>query len=445
VAAAAAAAIVLAVLVLGASTYVLLIRELQSSLDRTLVQRAREVARLSAAAPALLQQPGRLDTSASGDAVLVQVVEADGRIHARSTALGGRVLDADPAVREAVRVAIDDARAAFLDSGLGGVGDSLRVYVAPLALVGGDAAGGAVIVGADTGEVENLLGRTRRLAAAAAVAAALLAALAATLLTRRALLPLERLSAGAAEIERTGDASLRLPPPGSRDELGRLSETLNRMLGSLETARQNERRFVADASHELRTPLTALRGNAAYIARHGADAAVLQDIEADAARLARMLDDLLALAREDAAAEPSDSVRLDEVVRDVVRREPRVDLDTPEPVTVRGDGPALERAVTNLVGNALRHGPPDGRVHVRVAAAEGRAQVTVRDEGPGLDDHAARHAFERFWRGPDSGDRPGTGLGLAIVRATAERHGGTASVAGSTFTIDLPLLTELST
>src|SRR5438046_2852820 len=81
----------------------------------------------------------------------------------------------------------------------------------------------------------------------------------------------------------------------ARDELGELSDTLNRMLAALERARETERRFLADASHELRTPLTSLRGNAAYIARHGAEADALADLEADAARLGRLLDDLLAL------------------------------------------------------------------------------------------------------------------------------------------------------
>ena len=276
------------------------------------------------------------------------------------------------------------------------------------------------------------------------MAAAVLSAVAATLLARRALRPLERLSAGAAEIERTGDASLRLPPPGSRDEVGRLSDTLNRMLGSLESARESERRFLADASHELRTPLTALRGNAAYIARHGADEGVLHDIEDDATRLASLLDDLLALAREDAAAGPSEPVSLGALVTELARREPRVDVQADADVRVRGDAAALERAVANLISNALRHGPADGRVDVRVTGTDGLARVSVRDEGPGLVGPAAELAFGRFWRGPGAARVDGTGLGLSIVRRTAERHGGTATVEGSTFTIELPRLTELS-
>jgi signal transduction histidine kinase len=212
------------------------------------------------------------------------------------------------------------------------------------------------------------------------------------------------------------------------------------MLASLERAREAERRFVGDASHELRTPLTALRGNVAFIARHGADPAVVADVEADARRLSELLDDLLALAREDAAApvagEPVDLVAVARAAADGAV------LHAPErPVRVRGERLALERAVGNLVRNGHRHGA--GAVTVTVTEADGRASVTVRDEGPGLAPDEAAHAFERFWRGPGAREE-GSGLGLAIVRAVAERHGGSASVAGSAFTIELPAVKELS-
>src|SRR5204862_7299060 len=149
-----------------------------------------------------------------------------------------------------------------------------------------------------------------------AVIAAALGALLATVLTRRALLPLTRLSSGARDIAATGDAARRLPSPAAADEVGELASTLNAMLDSLERARDAERRFVGDASHELRTPLTALRGNISYLARHGPDDAVLADLERDAARLSELLDDLLALAREDAAGSgPQEAVDLAEVAR----------------------------------------------------------------------------------------------------------------------------------
>jgi signal transduction histidine kinase len=211
------------------------------------------------------------------------------------------------------------------------------------------------------------------------------------------------------------------------------------MLASLERAREAEHRFVADASHELRTPLTALRGNAAYIAQHGANAEVLSDLESDARRLARLLDDLLALAREDAAGpSSSESVRLDRLA--LASASPRVAVDAPSPVMVRGDADALERAIANLVENALVHGPADEVVRIQVCEEAGRARLTVTDQGAGLSAEQAEHAFERFWRAPVADAPAGSGLGLAIVRATAERHGGSVSVAGATFTLELPSL-----
>jgi signal transduction histidine kinase len=110
----------------------------------------------------------------------------------------------------------------------------------------------------------------------------------------------------------------------------------------------------------------------------------------------------------------------------------------PAPVTVRGDADALTRALGNLVENALVHGPANESVTVEVQELAGRAHVSVTDRGRGLSPDQAEHAFERFWRAPATDAPPGSGLGLAIVRATAERHGGRVSVAGATFTLDLP-------
>ncbi len=219
------------------------------------------------------------------------------------------------------------------------------------------------------------------------------------------------------------------------------------MLASLERAREAERRFVADASHELRTPLTALRGNAAYIARHGADAEVLADLEARRRSASpTLLDDLLALAREDAAGPgPADAVRLDRA-RAARCAGPRVEVDAPAPVTVRGDAQALERALANLVENALVHGPAD-ETRRRSACARSRAArgSRVSDQRPGLTPDQAEHAFERFWRAPAADGPPGSGLGLAIVRATAERHGGGVSRRRAPrFTLDLPLHRQLT-
>ena len=226
---------------------------------------------------------------------------------------------------------------------------------------------------------------------------------------RRALAPLGRLTRAAAEIERTGDPRRRLPQPETDDEVGRLATTLNRMLAALERSREGERRFLADASHELRTPLTALVGNVAYLAKHGASGELIAELEDDTRRLAQLADDLLALSREEAARAAGGGVRLDELARSFAGE--GVDVRS-EPVSVRGDPEALERALTNLVENARRHGR--GRITVETRTLDGRALLTVSDEGRGLSAEEAEHAFERFWRGEAPG--PGSGLGLAIVQ-----------------------------
>jgi two-component system OmpR family sensor kinase len=433
---AAVGGIVLAIVVAGAGVDVLASRDLHRTLDRSLRQRAVEISQLSASAPALLTRPGALDTTLGGTQLRVEVLDRRNRLVARSLSLGGRVLP----VRRMAAQAIASGRSSYATSSTGG--EHLRLYAAPLANFGGPAAGGAVVVAASEQDMNRTLANLHLFLVFAGLAATALAALGVFLLLRRALRPVSRLADAAADVERTGDPRRRLPLPTTRDEVGRLAETLNAMLASLERSRDLERRFLADASHELRTPLTALRGNIAYLTRHGATAEVLDDLERDAERLARLADDLLALSREEAAVAPQDQVRLDLLAEDATRDDDLVDVVAPEPVTVQGDAAALQRALRNLVENAHVYGPAGGRVAVAVEEADGLARLSVTDEGRGLRLEEAKLAFERFWR--SSPDRPGSGLGLAIVRATAERHAGRAYVEGARFTIELPALRNLS-
>lgn len=442
VALAAAIAIAIAVALLGAASLTLVDRQLHRSLDDGLRDRAVEVARLAATTPQLVTAAGVLEGHVGTGAAYVQVVDAQGRIVARSGTLGGRVLPEGPALRRA----LDARTAGYGDTRLGS--ERLRVYAAPLGTVGGGpAAGGAVAVAGSEREISDIVEPLRHLVLVAAIVAAVLAGLLAILFTRRALRPLTRLTDDAEAIARTGDPSRRLgvaaAPAAPHDEVGRLTVTLNAMLESLARARARERRFVDDASHELRTPLTALRGNAAYVARHGADAEALADIEHDAERLAQLLDDLLALAREDAAEQPlsevAETVDLEALARAVAADHPRATVATTGgSARVLGDRAALERAVRNLVENAERHGPPGGSIAVTVAGGARSGRIAVRDEGDGLTPAEAERAFQRFWRGERAAPG-GSGLGLAIVAATAARHGGRAIADGATFTLELPL------
>jgi two-component system sensor histidine kinase MprB len=359
--------------------------------------------------------------------VVVEVLDGRSRIVARSLSLGARLLPRDRAVARALA-----GHSGFEDLELGG--RPLRLYAAPLPRTGGLAAGGAVLVGSDTSDIERTLHRLRVLLLLAALGAALLASVAAALLTRRGLRPLRQLSEAAREIERVPDPGRRMPPATADDEIGRLTGVLNGMLAALDRARDNERRFLADASHELRTPVTSLLGNVEYAARHGADAELLAELRHDATRLGRIVDDLLTLERERSGPPERRPVELDALVRELAGAQPRVTLGRVDPALAHGDEEALRRALGNLIENAVVHGPAGAPVDVSLVYEAGRAAITVRDGGSGPAPEDREHLFERFWRGPDAIGRAGSGLGLPIAASTAAGHGGRIVVDGAAFT-----------
>ncbi|MDP9365073.1 MAG: HAMP domain-containing histidine kinase [Chloroflexota bacterium] len=290
------------------------------------------------------------------------------------------------------------------------------------------------------------------------------------LLADRALRPVDRITAAAASIaDGDGTASslgTRLDVPDTGDELARLSGTFNAMLDRLQAAFVAQQRFVADASHELRTPLTAIRGNLDVLARQVAalraanglsgdlDAAVA-DMKRESARMGRLLEDLLLLARSDAPEGVSLNarpVRLDDVARAAVRTAAPLaagqvlEVDAPEAVTVSGDPDRLLQLLLILLENALRHTPTGSRVAVEIAPpADGEVHVAIRDEGEGIAPEHLPHLFERFYRADGARGRAtgGTGLGLAIADTIVRAHGGRIGVEsapgqGSTFTVTLP-------
>ena len=435
IAAAATASILTAVVLFAVITVLLVNHELRGSLDTALRQRAEEVAQLAVSAPAVLNDAGALEGPASARQIIVEVVDARGRLVARSLTLGALLLPQDRLARAARlqgRTGLEDIE---LD------GRPFRMLAAPIADAGGPAAGGAVLVASDTSDISHTTGSLGAVVALSGVGVVLLAAIAAAGLTRRGLRPLRRLAVAAGEIERTADPSRRLPEPGTLDEIGQLTGVLNRMLSSLEQARAGERRVLAAASHELGTPVTSLLGNVEYAARHGADAEVLAELRHDAARLARLVDSLLALERAGEPVAPAQAVALDALVRAVAagRDGDRVRVGPVDAVTVVGDEEALARALANLIENGLVHGPAGRAVTVTLTRSGDRARLAVRDEGPGPDPSEHERLFERFWRGDGASERPGSGLGLSIVAAIAARHDGRVLVDGSTFTLELPL------
>ena len=435
-----AAGSILAAVALFAIAAVLLVgHELRGTLDTALRQRAEDVAQLAVSTPAVLRDPGALEGVSSSRQLAVEVIDAQGRLIARSLALGDVLLPQDRLAR-AARV---DGRTGYENVTLDG--QPYRMFAAPVAQAGGVAGGGAVLVASDDSDITRTVHHIAFVLTLTGLGAALIATLVAAAFTRRGLGPLRRLALAAGEIERTADPSRRLPEAGGMaDEIEQLTGVLNRMLASLEQARAGERRFLADASHELRTPVTALLGNVEYAARHGADPEVLADLRGDAQRLARLVDNLLVLER--AGAPAPEPVALDELVRSLVAS---YDVDGGAlvlgpiaAVRVLADRDALSRAVGNLIDNAVVHGPPAGRITVDLIRDGAWASLTVRDEGPGPDPGDRGHLFERFWRSPDASGRPGSGLGLSIVAAIVERNRGRVDVDGSAFTIELPVLDE---
>jgi len=240
-----------------------------------------------------------------------------------------------------------------------------------------------------------------------------------------------------------GSLSARITAHQDVDEFRELVDVLNAMLERLDRAFESQRRFTADASHELRAPLNVLRGELEVALKRPRDVAeyreVLERCLDEVLRLSRLADDLLTLARADAGASlrraPLD---LYEIAESVVARyhalasERRIDLSlSGRSVWLVGSGELLERAVVNLVDNAIKHTGPGGSVTVMVEPGD-PVTLTVRDSGTGVRPEHVPHLFERFFQSDPARSRTeGTGLGLSIVRAAAELHGGSASFDGN--------------
>lgn len=355
-------------------------------------------------------------------------------------------------------------------------GMETRVLADPIVIFtrGADYALGAILVGEPLHGLHDSLGALRQTLAITSAAGLLLAMIGGWLLADRALRPVDRVTAAAAAIA-AGDGSAaslssRLTVPATGDELARLSATFNEMLDRLEASFHAQQRFVADASHELRTPLTAVRGNVDVLARqvaanggaagNGDFAAALDDMQRESARMGRLVDDLLLLARSDGSdsGEPPNGaaprlVELGEIARDAMRSATGLtngqdfSLVAPRAVTISGDPDRLVQLMLILLDNAVRHTPAGKRITVEVVPPVAEvATLVVRDEGEGIAPEHLPHVFDRFYRADGARGRAtgGTGLGLAIARVIARRHGGDITVTsepgrGSEFFVTLPV------
>ncbi|MFD9895169.1 sensor histidine kinase [Amycolatopsis sp. NPDC059027] len=285
----------------------------------------------------------------------------------------------------------------------------------------------------------------------------LVAAAAGTAVARAGLRPVDRLTTATERVARTGD--LRPIPVSGDDELARLTQSFNTMLGTVAESQERQRQLVADAGHELRTPLTSLRTNLELLlaaSRSGARALSDEDradIEADIRgqidELTQLIGDLVELARQDVPQEQFERVEMVDVIERALdrarRRAGEIEFDVAlQPWVLTGDNSALERAVLNLLDNAVKFSPSGSTVRVRLyPLGDGTAVVEVADSGPGIADEDLPKVFDRFYRSSEARTLPGSGLGLAIVKHSAERHGGTvyasrAPEGGALLTIRLP-------
>ena len=258
------------------------------------------------------------------------------------------------------------------------------------------------------------------------------------LLVRRALTPVEQITRAAEQITQH-NLSERLPVANTGDEIERLSVSLNRMIGRLDDAFQNSKRFVADASHELRTPLTVLRGELEGLAEDSRVGSEWRERAAslleEAIYLSKVVEQLFTLSRLDAGEAQSEWTRFDlsELARTTADqmgllaedKEIKIKFSASEPTMVEGDRVRLKQVVVNLLDNAIKYTPSAGAIELRVFKTNGHAMLEVADNGIGIPEAALIHVFDRFYRVDQSrgNGSESAGLGLSIVKSICSAHG----------------------
>jgi two-component system OmpR family sensor kinase len=383
----------------------------------------------------------------------VQIVDLDGNVVAKSANLGTARLPAPPAMLERLKtgeVVFDT----FEDFG------EEPIRVAALSANGPHGTRYGVEVAGSLDDAYGVLTAGRWLLLGLSLVLLAGVAVTAAVFARRALRPVDQI---VAQARRIGESNLseRLPQPASRDELRRLVDTLNAMLDRVEHGVETQRRFTADASHELRSPLSRLRAEIEVTLRRTRDAAeyeeTLRSCLDEVHRLSQLTEELLTLARLDAAEAPvgeRPAAPLLPIVADAVRRlasqgeraAVKVRVDPAASPAVRAGSTAVGLALANILDNAVKFSSAGTAVTVEVSTDGPDALVVVNDDGPGVAPDELPRLFDRFHRGRAAreSEAPGFGLGLAISRALIEREGGRISVengrgGGARFSIRLPL------
>ena len=441
-----------ALIVFGAGVFFVLSAQLEASFDAALEANAEHAAGAFAqdVDPAGTLNPSQrlVDQFASTGGRIV-VLGPDGAVVADSAGTGGERL---PLSDDAL-VAADRQEDVIRELQVGG--DVMRMTVE--AVVDADGRRLGYVAWADSTrplrDVLGTVGASLILGGALVVGLALAGGL---ILARRALAPVADVTETARAIALSGDFAARVEAGDPVDEVGELAIAFNEMLAALERNHQALQRFLGDASHQLRTPLTTIRANVDLASRSDVPEddrrAILADARDEAERMARLIADLLSLARAESGTRLEvEPVELDAVVVESVRRQAQVASQVRTsvsvvPALVDGDRDRLRELVGILLDNAARYTPDGGSVSTELSIDDGRAVVRVHDTGIGLDEEDRSRLFERLYRGARARElRPsGTGLGLAIAKWIVEAHGGTIELAdrpegGTTATVALPL------
>jgi two-component system, OmpR family, sensor histidine kinase MprB len=431
IAAVAGLAVAVTVLIAAAAIFFAVSARLHEQIDDALRSRAHELSTASDpdhdeddvcthAHGSFPPPPSDRDDARFGGAEgYVQIVCADGRVLRPAGAAAGEL----PASRRAIGIARSDGGEELVSTDVGGT----HVRVLTRALGSGQ---GAVQVARPLTEVDHSLRNILIVLALVAAAGIALAAALGAVVARAALAPIERFTRRTEEIAGHPDAVERIAVTGD-DELARLARSFNATLDALEQSVEAQRHLVADASHELRTPIASLRANIQTIEDldrlpEHERAALRADILGEIDELTALVADVVELARGSKPAGVLDDVRVDRILASLVdRAEGRTGVDVAfrvdaEPTMVRGEPDRVNRAVSNLLDNAIKWSPAGGVVDLTLRDGT----LAVRDHGPGFGAADLPHVFERFYRADDARGMPGSGLGLAIVRQAAEAHGG---------------------
>ncbi|MCL7425081.1 HAMP domain-containing sensor histidine kinase [Streptomyces sp. YS415] len=376
-----------------------------------------------------------------------QVVKEDGTVCVNTFA--GRKVDVSGTDKKVIENGGDKG---VFHNGTDENGDAVRVLTVPLTTSQGPA---ALVVATPLKSTESTLNDLALILLLVSGIGVLGAGAAGLAVARAGLRPVDKLTEAVEHVARTEDLNVRIPTDeDSEDEIARLSRSFNSMTSSLASSRELQQQLIADAGHELRTPLTSLRTNIELLTRSEETGrpippedrkALLASVKAQMTELAALIGDLQELSRsEGQRGERVQVVPLADTIESALRRARlrgpeltiRADL---QPWYVRAEPTALERAVVNILDNAVKFSPEGGTIEVRLADGV----LTVRDHGPGIPAEELPYVFDRFWRSPGARALPGSGLGLSIVARTVQEAGGEVTLAraeggGTAATVKLP-------